>query len=104
MPIIIDDNWRERDAGAYVDASTWNELFDFDKSISVEGGESLPDFFDRVQDRIDALKQQYSDKTVVIVSHGGVHHAVYAHVSKLPRSGNMRISPMENCEYRVYKL
>jgi broad specificity phosphatase PhoE len=103
-PIEIANDLRERDAGAYIDTSVWNELFDFEKNIPLKNGESLDDFFDRVENRLGSLAQRYPDKTLVVVSHGGVHHVVYAYANKLPRSGNMRISPLHNCEYREYEI
>jgi len=104
LPIKVSDVWRERQYDAYIDTNTWNDLFDFDKNIPVKNGESLPDFFERVYKAIDDLRREYDGKTVLIVSHGGVQHALYAYANKLPLSGNIRISPMKNCEYRVYEL
>lgn len=104
LPINADDSWRERVADTYVDIKLWNDVFDFDKNIQFENGESLREFFQRVYDAIDNLKQQYGDKTILLVSHGGVQHALYAYANQLPWSGNVRISPMKNCEYRVYDL
>lgn len=104
VPIKIAPEWREREAGAYIDINSWNDLFDFNKNIPVQDGESLKDFFKRVQTAIDSLKNEYKNKTILVVSHGGVQHVLYAYVNKLPLSGNMRISPMKNCEYRIYEL
>jgi broad specificity phosphatase PhoE len=104
LPIIVDDVWRERQAEIYIDIDSWNDLFDFDKNIPVENGESLNQFFERIYTAIDSLKNKYNDKTILVVSHGGVQHALYAYAHALPLSGNIRISPMKNCEYRVYEL
>lgn len=104
LPINVDIRWREREIGEYTDLETWNKLFDFNQDFSLENSENLRDFFDRVYSAIDDLKQKYSKKTVLIVSHGGVHLALYVYANKLPLSGNVRISPMKNCEYRIYKI
>jgi broad specificity phosphatase PhoE len=104
LPIIVDVVWRERRAGTYIDLRSWNDLFDFDKNISVEDGESLEEFFERIYAAIDNLKTKYINKTVLVVSHGGVQHAVYAYANRLPLSGNIRVSRLKNCEYRVYEL
>ena len=103
-PIAVDDRLRELQTGAYVDMETWNRLFDFDTTETLKGGESLHDFFDRVHACITELAIAYVDKTVLVVSHGGVHHAVYALVNELPRTGNMRLASMRNCEYKVYEI
>jgi broad specificity phosphatase PhoE len=64
----------------------------------------LHGFFDRVDKYFNNLKIKYSDKTILIVSHGGVHHILYARSNNLPKSGNIRVNPMKNCEYRVYQM
>lgn len=102
--IEIIEDLQEREAPTYVDIDTWNDLFDFDKALSLPGTEPLPNFFDRVYKVIDELKVKYADKTILIVSHGGVHHALHAYANNLPRKGNVRISRLKNCEYRIYEL
>lgn len=102
--IKIDGEWRERDADAYVDIKLWNDVFDFDKNIQLENGEPLKEFFERIYNAINNLKQEYDNKTVLLVSHGGVQHALYAFTNELPWSGNLHISPMKNCEYRIYNF
>ena len=100
----IDNVWRERDTGGYVTAKVWNDLFNFDKNFLPENTEELQAFFQRIYTAIDALKEQYANKTILIVSHGGVHQALYAYANKLPLSGNVRNSPLHNCEYKIYEL
>lgn len=104
LPIAVDDVWRERDMPSYMEMDVWNDFFDFDKNIQLENSETLGDFFERIYAAIDELKRKYANQTVLVVSHGGVQHAVYAYANELPWTGNIRISPMRNCEYRVYDL
>jgi broad specificity phosphatase PhoE len=104
LPINVDDSWAERRADSYIDANVWQDLFDFDKNIQIENGESLEDFFARVYYAIDNIKHDHANKSVLVVSHGGPQHALYAYTNKLPLSGNVRISPMRNGEYRLYEL
>jgi broad specificity phosphatase PhoE len=104
MPIIKDSSLRERVSKTYVDSDTWRDLFDFDKDIPNEDGETLTGFFNRIYKTLDRLKTEYANKTILVVAHGGVQHALYAYANKLPLKGNIRISPMKNCEYRKYEL
>lgn len=104
LPIKADDAWLERKANGYIDATVWQDLFDFDKNIQIENCEALDDFFARIYKAIDDLKSEYANKSVLVVSHGGPQHAVYAYANKLPLSGDMRISPMSNAEYRLYDV
>lgn len=104
LPIEVIDDLQERKAPIFIDMNTWNDLFDFDKNISIENVELLPDFFKRVYEVLEDLKKRYKDKTILVVAHGGVHHALYAYAHNLPLKGNVRISRVKNCEYRIYEL
>lgn len=104
LPVEIIDDLQERKAPDYIDMNTWNDMFDFDKNFSLKDVEPLPDFFERVFKVLDDLKTRYRDKTIIVVAHGGVHHAVYAYANRLPLKGNVRISRLKNCEYRIYEL
>jgi len=104
LPITLDERLRERDLTTYVSLQTWNELFDFDNKATPEGAEALANFFQRVYIALNDFKQHYDSKTVLLVAHGGVHHALYAYVNKLPLQGNMRISRVSYCKCRVYEV
>jgi len=104
LTVTIDDTWRERDTGGYVNAEIWNDLFNFDKNFLPENTEDLRAFFQRIYTALDALKDTYGDKTVLVTSHGGVHQAVYAYANNLPLVGNVRNSPLRNCEFKIYEL
>ena len=104
LPIQLDTAWRERDLESYLTLNLWNDSFDFDKDIKLGGIEPLTEFFKRVYVALDRLKENHDAETVLIVSHGGVQSCLYAYASKLPLSGNMRIKPMHNCEYRIFDI
>jgi broad specificity phosphatase PhoE len=104
LSIIVDERWRERDLEKYMSIDAWNESFDFSNKASLDGVEPLANFFRRVYAAIDDLKQDYNSKTILVTSHGGVHHALYAYANKLPLEGNVRISRMAYCEYRIYEI
>ena len=104
LPVQFDAAWRERDLESYLALDVWNDAFDFDKNVQLGNSESLAEFFERVYVALDSLKRDYEGKTVLVVSHGGVQSCLYAYANKLPLSGNMRASPMKNCEYRIFDL
>ena len=105
IDIQIDDAWRELKTKNYLDATAWHNAFDFDNNELVEGIEPIRDLFGRIYTALDKLKTTHGkDETVLIVSSGGVHQAVFAYVNHLPLAGNMRLSPMKNCEVREYEL
>ena len=105
LEIQMDDAWRELKTSNYLDAPSWHNAFDFNNNEVVEGIEPIRDFFGRIYMALDNLKTAYGeDECALVVSSGGVHQAVYAYINNLPLTGNMRLSPMANCEYRVYKI
>lgn len=105
LDVKIDDVWRELKTNNYLDATSWHNAFDFDNNEAIEGIEPIRDFFERIYMALDNLKTTYDkDEHILVVSSGGVHQAVYAYVNNLPLAGNMRLSPMSNCEYRVYEI
>ena len=104
LPLNLDAAWRERRIDVAIDADIWNDLFDFDLNLEIKGVEPLDEFFQRVYQAIDALKAAYTDKTVLVVSHGGVQHALRAYVNDAPLKGNMRVEPMQNGEFRLFEL
>ena len=105
LNIQTDDVWRELKTNVYLDATSWHNAFDFDNNEVIEGIEPIRDFFERIYMALDNLKATYGkDESVLVVSSGGVHQAVYAYVNNLTLTGNMRLSPMKNCEYREYEI
>ncbi len=104
LPIEVEKAWRERDTGGYVAAEAWNDLFNFDKDFLPKNTEGLREFFERVYSALDALKERHPNETILVVSHGGVHQALYAYANKLELVGSVRNSPLHNCEYKTYEL
>lgn len=105
LPLEINSAWRERETGGiYASLELWSDMFDFDKNIKLNNSESLNDFINRIYSAIEELKQNYHNKSVLVVSHDGVYCALNAYINKLPLSSSIRISPMKNCEYHIYEL
>lgn len=103
IPLIVEPDLREREGGN-IDLVAWHTLFDMDANIKLAGGESVKEFFERVYRVIEQTRLQYDGKRILVVAHGGVHHAVYAYVNRLPWKGNVRIELLQNGEHRVYTL
>lgn len=103
LPIVQDSRWREREIYTPITMEEWEAAFNFDNSPS-RSVEPLEDLFDRVHAALDDLQKQYAGKTILVTAHGGVHHAMYAYANKIPRRGNVRISRLGNCDYRIYKI
>lgn len=104
MPIRVIEDLRERDTKSYLNALEWWDCFDLDKEGQYSGVEKLRDFFARVYSVIEDLKTDYDDKTILLVSHGGVKHAIAAYASQAVLKGNMLTDQMQQCEVRIIDL
>lgn len=65
----------------------WHQWIRFDADFAFEGGESTRQFHARVIAALRALVQQHSNKTLAVVTHGGVLDMVYRTARALPLSG-----------------
>ena len=50
------------------------------------------------------LKEKYSDKTVLIVTHDGVCRNIKRYFNGVPESGKLTEYSQKNCEIREYEL
>jgi 2,3-bisphosphoglycerate-dependent phosphoglycerate mutase len=65
----------------------WEQWVQFDEGYAFEGGECLRDFQARVLAVLRKLAQDQADRTVAVVTHGGVLDMVYRSARGLPLSG-----------------
>ena len=76
IPVVTDERLREWDYGRYEEKPRFTEGFAENKiNFGVrmgETGESLLQLAHRVYSALDDIKNRYSDKTVLLVTHGGV--------------------------------
>ena len=75
IPVVIDDRLIEQSAGIYEGKSRTNPDYLTNKRkfcYKYPGGESMMQVAQRVYNRIDDIRRNYSDKNVLVVCHGGV--------------------------------
>lgn len=100
--LTTDERIRERNLGELeghdVTEEIEEKIWDCDTNYQIPGGESLHDFEKRVLDFLEDIKQKYSNKTILIVAHGGVAKIIKAHFYGKPKNGNLSEISMENCE------
>ncbi len=104
LPIIIEEDLHEIKAGP-IDKKDWSNMFNMDLIKENDNKfENVEIFFQRIYDRIDKIIDKYDQKTVLIVSHNGVHQAFHAYFNKIPWKGDMNISRIGNCEIKEYEI
>lgn len=94
IPVIVDDRLIEQSAGIYEGKSRDNTDYIANKRkfcYRYPGGESMMQVAQRVYNRIDDIRRNYSDKNVLVVCHGGVC-----------RVARTYFMDMENEEFTLY--
>ena len=70
-----------------------------------EGCETVPETLDRVYSLLDEIKEKYSGKDVLLVTHGFIGRAIYYYFLGLPESGLLGDVPeafLQNCQIRKF--
>ena len=107
LEIITDDRLREWNYGRYEEKSRFAEGFAENKvnfGVRMGGtGESLLQLSHRVYSALDDIIAEYSNKTVLIVSHGGVCRIIETYFNDM---SNEKFSNwfMGNCELIGYEI
>ncbi len=107
-PVIFDERIKERDCGEFTGKSFsslnrdlyWN----YNDKTKYQSAESIIDFFARIRAFLDDIKEKYSDKTILIVTHEGVTKAINCYFNGVPKDGNVQALGLANCEIKKYKL
>lgn len=109
IEFITDDRLREWDYGEYEGKSRFTEHFSEDKrEFAVrmgKTGESVLQFAHRVYSFVDEIIEKYSDKNILIVSHGGICRIIetYFHDMSTEKYSNWFMGNCQLIEYEVTK-
>lgn len=107
-PVIYDERIIERDCGEFTGKGFdsldrdlyWNY---YDTTIYKEA-EKMQDLFKRVYEFLDEIKNKYSDKTILLVTHSGVTKVINCYFNGVPKDGNLQVLGLKNCEVKIYDL
>lgn len=107
-PIIYDDRLLERDAGEFTgkslegfNMSTYWNYYDNTEYVEVE---DIRVFFRRIYDYLDYLKIKYLDKTILLVTHGGVTKVIDCYFNGIAKDGDLMNVGLKNCEIANYEI
>ena len=102
VQVTTDERIRERKLGKLEGHEITDEIekriWDYDLNYQIPEGENLHDFEKRILEFLKEMKQKYSDKTVLIVAHGGVAKVLKTHLYGMPKSKDLSEIEMKNCE------
>lgn len=104
--MIIDERVSERDFGEFEGMSNTN--FDFDafwsyrQNLKYDKAENIRDFFVRVYNFLDSIKNEYAGKRILIVAHGGISIPIKCYFEGIPNVETLLPLCLKNCEVEKY--
>ena len=106
--ISFDNRLIERDAGVFTKQSLNNidsdDWWNLNPKKDYQDAETVKDVLDRIYDFLNELKKQYKNKTIVLVTHGGVSKAISCYFNGIPEDGNLEKYKHNNCEVHKFEL
>ena len=112
VPIIFKEALEERCFGEFEGKTQqefqdeiWNsEILDnYNLNKQYKGVESIQDLCNRVWGLFDELKQEYEDKNILIVTHGGVTRAINGYFNGTNEEGIIESLMLHNCEIKIFE-
>ena len=102
VEFITDERIRERKLGVMEGNDITEEcekrIWDYNLNEEIPEGESVKEFEKRILDFLNDIKNKYSDKTILIVAHGGVAKIIKKYLYGMPKEENLSNYDMKNCE------
>lgn len=107
VPIVYDKRIAERDCGSLegksIDTFDYDHYWNYKKNDLYEGALSIRDFYQRIFDFLEDIKDKYKEETLLIVTLNGVCRAIHTYFYGLPEDGNTEIYSFENAEVQFYE-
>lgn len=107
IPVIFDDRLIERDAreieGIDVNTIDYRGFWTVGKDSDFNS-ETIEECKDRVYSLLDEIKEKYSDKNVLIVTHNGICRLIYTYFNGFPKRKDIFDKGQSNAEIKMYEL
>lgn len=107
IPVIYDDRLIERDAKSIegIDVTTINyrNYWTVGKD-ELEDSETIEECKVRVYELLDELKEKYSNKNILIVTHNGICRLIYTYFNGIPKRKDIFDKGQTNAEIKMYEL
>lgn len=106
IKMIIDPRISERDFGEF-EGKFKNEFdveafWSYKQNIKYDKAENIRTFFKRVYSFLDSIKNEYSEKRILVVSHGGISIPVKCYFEGIPDMETLFPLCLKNCEVAKY--
>ncbi len=107
-PVVFDERVMERDCGEFTgkgfDSLDRDLYWNYNDTTIYEKAESIEHLFNRVYKFLDEIKENYRDKTILLVTHEGITKVISCYFNGIPKDGNLQTLGLKNCEVKIYDL
>lgn len=104
--MIIDERVSERDFGEFEGMSNtdfdFNAFWSYKQNLKYDKAENIKDFFRRVYNFLDNIKNEYAGKRILIVAHGGISIPVKCYFEGIPNVETLLPLCLGNCGVAKY--
>ena len=83
-------------------AFDFNAFWSYKQNLKYDKAENIKDFFGRVYDFLESIKNEYAGKRILIVAHGGISIPVKCYFEGIPNTETLLPLCLENCEVAKY--
>lgn len=106
IKMIIDERISERDFGEFEGMLNtdfdFNAFWSYNQNLKYDKAENISNFFARVYDFLDNIKNEYAGKRILIVAHGGISIPVKCYFEGIPNVETLLPLCLGNCEVAKY--
>ena len=105
IPIIFDDQIIERNFGEFEgEKIKFDEFWDDNAHPRYQRAETIQEIISRISNFLDKIKEEYKDKNVLLVTHGGVSIAINCYFKGIPEDGKLINYCLHNCEVQEFEI
>lgn len=105
IPIIYDEEIMERDFGEFEgEKIKFDEFWDYNLKPKYQRAETIKEIIDRISNFLDRIKEEYKDKNILLVTHGGVSIAINCYFNGIPSDGKLINYCLDNCEVQEFEI
>lgn len=105
IPIIFDDQIMERDFGEFEgEKIKFDEFWDYNAHPRYQKVETIQEIISRISNFLDRIKEEYKDKNILLVTHGGVSIAINCYFKGIPADGKLINYCLHNCEVQEFEI
>ena len=105
IQIIFDNQIIERNFGEFEGKKIkFDEFWDYNAHPRYQRAETIQEIISRISNFLDKIKEEYKDKNVLLVTHGGVSIAINCYFKGIPEDGKIINYCLHNCEVQEFEI